>query len=194
MFLRPSRQVRQLLPVAKESGNAEGNTYTTQPCSGPGRGAASAFIFFLSLEDSRAFFLKKPWSGFFPGVFFIRRAPAASENVLRNAGTFSGGRICARSAVCFFQRESISIRPTEKRFVSTYGFTKLRQRRVKPGTCYRQGNVFGACMTLRDCKRRGWGELAAVASSVRSAVRKAPEKEMCTCLALMPAHDGQPLA
>ena len=92
-----------------------------------------------------------------------------------------------------FQRESISIRPTEKRFVSTYGFMKFRQRRVKPGTCYRQGNVFGACAALRGCKRRVLGE-SAVASSVRSAVRKAPEKEMCTCLALMPAHDGQPLA
>ena len=129
----------------------------------------SAFIFSL---DSRAFF-ENAMSGFFLGVFSsdVLLRPLKASSAMPGIEFFRRQNMRTVGGV-LFQRESISIRPTEKRFVSTYGFTKLRQRRVKPGTCYRQGNVLGACMTLRGCKRRGLGELAAVASSVRSAVRK----------------------
>ena len=158
-----------------------------------GQGEPRLLLFSLSRIPGR--FFEKAMAGFFPGVFSsdVLLRPLKTSSAMPCIEFFRRQNMRTVGGV-LFQRESISIRPTEKRFVSTYGFTKLRQRRVKPGTCYRQGNVFGACMTLRDCKRRGWGELAAVVSSVRSAVRKAPEKEMCTCLALMPAHDGQPLA
>ena len=149
-----------------------------------GQGEPRLLLFFSLSRGFQGVFLKKPWRAssreFFSSDVLLR--PLKTSSAMPCIEFFRRQNMRTVGGV-LLQRESISIRPTKKRFVSTYGFTKLRQRRVKPGTCYRQGNVFGACAALRGCKRRGWGELAAVASSVRSAVRKAPEKEMCTCLA-----------
>ena len=127
MFLRPSRQVRQLLPVAKESGKVvlkvcvQARYHDAEPEEEPrairtrlslaqaGQGEPCLLLFFLSTPGR---FLKMPCRASSWEFFFIRRAPAASESVLRNAGhrifpaaEYAHGRRCAFSAWEHFNEE-----------------------------------------------------------------------------------------
>ena len=114
-------------------------------------------------ENLKAFFGEKYGPNFFPGVFFIRRAPAASESVAlqcRGACVFQTLALCRRQR-CPTERKRVLLRRTFVR-----AFVNGREMCRSPGAASRpQRGVFWACAALIGAESRASGGGASVASS-----------------------------
>ena len=97
-------------------------------------------------ENLKAFLGEKPWPGFFPGVFFIRRAPAASESV---ASQCRGGCVFPALALCRRQRCPTERKRVLRRRTFLRAFVNGCEMCRSPGAASRpQVGVFGACAAL----------------------------------------------
>ena len=133
-------------------------------CALPGSLPVGQTILHAPPENLKAFFGEKTWPGFFPGGFFIRRAPASSESVAsqcRGACVFPALALCRRQR-CPTERKRVLRRRTFLR-----AFVNGREMCRSPGAASRpQVGVFGACAALRGAESRASGG-ASVASSAR---------------------------
>lgn len=106
-------------------------------------------------RESQGVFWEKTWPGFFPGVFFIRRAPAASESVAsqcRGACVFPALALCRRQR-CPTERKRVLLRRTFLR-----AFVNGREMCRSPGAASRpQCGVLGTCAALRGAESRASG-------------------------------------
>ena len=136
---------------------------------------------------SRRFFLEKTWPGFFPGGFFIRRAPATSESVAsqcRGGCVFPALALCRRQR-CPTERKRVLLRRTFLR-----AFVNGREMCRSPGAASSLSVAFLGPVRRSEAQKAVLPGVGHPSLLRRAAGRSTPEKVDIWGLYLKFSHDG----